>query len=125
MQLAQGQSSDLQLSLDRETARADDLQASLDAMVAATGLDPNTIGNQPMLEGSVLSTREANGTTYVVISIGKDQGVRIGYTFDVYSGSTYKGQIKVQTVNSSKSAATLELPGNADLAAGDRIATRI
>jgi len=125
MQLAQGQASDLSLALARETERADEAEAQLDAVVTHTGVDPATINNQPQLEGLVLSTETANDTTYVVINIGKQAGVKVGYTFDVYNGATYKGRIKVQTVNETKAAATLEVPGNGSLASGDRIATRL
>lgn len=125
MQLAQGEASDLALALARETERAEEAEAQLDALVTYTGVDPATINNQPQLEGLVLSTEKANDTTYVVINIGKNSGVKVGYTFDVYNGATYKGRIKVQTVNETKAAATLEVPGNGTLAAGDRIATRL
>jgi hypothetical protein len=125
MKTAERALGDSELALARETARGDEAEASLDALMQYTGIDPATINNQPQLEGIVLSTEEANGTTYVVINIGKKDGVKAGYTFDVYNGSAYKGRIKVQTVNESKSAATLEVPGTAALAQGDRIATRL
>ena len=125
MQLAQGQASDLSLALARETDRGNEAEAQLDAIVKYTGVDPATINSQPQLEGLVLSTETANDTTYVVINIGKQAGVKVGYTFDVYNGATYKGRIKVQTVNETKAAATLEVPGNGALASGDRIATRL
>lgn len=116
---------DSELALAREIARADEAESSLDALMQYTGVDPATINNQPQIEGLVLSTEVANGTTYVVINIGKKDGVKAGYTFDVYNGKAYKGRIKVQTVNESKSAATLEQKGTAALAQGDRIATRL
>lgn len=122
---AERSANDLQLALKRETARAEEAESQLGALIEYTGVDPSTINAQPQLEGLVLSTEDANGTTYVVINIGKKDGVKIGYTFDVYNGSAYKGRIKVQTVNESKSAATLEVKGTAGLAAGDRIATRL
>ncbi len=125
MKSAERKAGDLELALAREVARADDLDAKLDALMKHTGIDPATINNQPQIEGLVLSTEEANGTTYVVINIGKKDGVKAGYTFDVYDGKAYKGRIKVQTVNESKSAATLEQKGTAALAQGDRIATRL
>ena len=73
----------------------------------------------------MLSVDYVDGNAYVVINLGRKDGVQRGYSYDVYNGATYKGRIQVQTVNDSKSAATVSLAGTAQIAAGDRIVTRL
>ena len=36
----------------------------------------------------------------VTLSVGKDDGVKRGFTFDVFRGSQYKGRVTVQEVDS-------------------------
>ncbi len=122
--LATGEASDLRLKLARETERANQVEAQLATAVSLYGIDVNTIGAQPAMEGMVTSVAEAGGTTYVVINLGKNDSVQPGFTYDVFDGSTYKGRISVLTVNESKSAATVAM-FNAPIAAGDRVVTRL
>jgi DNA gyrase/topoisomerase IV subunit A len=123
--MAEGRSSDLALQLARSEERAAVAEAKLSTVVSLYKVDLQSIGAQPQMEGSVLSVDTVEGTTYVVINLGKHDSVQPGFTYDVYNGSTYKGQIYVQTVNESKSAATLEMAGNGMIAAGDRVTTRL
>ena len=122
--MATGEASDLRLKLARETERANQVEAQLATAVSLYGIDVNTIGAQPAMEGMVTSVAEAGGTTYVVINLGKNDSVQPSFTYDVFDGSTYKGRISVLTVNESKSAATVAM-FNAPIAAGDRVVTRL
>ena len=121
---ATGKSSDLTLELARETERANQAEAQLATVVSLYGIDMNSIGAQPAMEGMVTSVSSADGTTYVVINLGKNDKVQPGFTYDVFNGSVYKGRIFVHTVNESKSAATVDM-FNAPIAAGDRVVTRL
>ncbi|MDP7061872.1 MAG: hypothetical protein QF489_02940 [Planctomycetota bacterium] len=123
--MAEGRATDLALQLARSEERAAVAEAKLQTVVSLYKVDLQSIGAQPQMEGSVLSVDTVEGTTYVVINLGKHDSVQPGFTYDVYNGSTYKGQIYVQTVNESKSAATLEMAGNGMIAAGDRVKTRL
>ena len=40
----------------------------------------------------------------VVLNKGTKDGVKIGYVFDVYHGSTYKGQVRIQDVSEGMSS---------------------
>ena len=122
--LAQGKASDLSLELARETERASQAEAQLATVVSMYGIDMNSIGAQPAMEGMVTSVSSDDGTTYVVINLGKNDNVQPGFTYDVFNGSVYKGRIFVHTVNESKSAATVDM-FNAPIAAGDRVVTRL
>lgn len=123
--LADGRSNDLKNALAAMTRRAENAETERDTVVAATGIDADTYKNQPQLEGTVLSVEYVGKDAYVVIDLGSANKVQLGYTFDVFNGSTYKGKIRVETVNQSKSAASVTLAGTAPIAAGDRVATRL
>lgn len=123
--LAMGQVADLQVKLGQATKRAETAETERDIVVQATKVDPAMLGNQPYLEGSVLSVDYAGDNAYVVIDLGSKDELRMGFTFDVFNGSTYKGKIRVETINQSKAGASVMLKGSAPIAAGDRIATRL
>lgn len=123
--LAMGKVQDLQVQLAQITKRAEKAETERDTIVAATGADVATLGNQPMMEGTVLTVDYAANNTYIVIDLGKKDSVQVGFTYDVFSGSTYKGKIRVETVNQSKSGASVMLAGSAPIAAGDRVSTRL
>ncbi len=123
--LANGKAQDLQQQLMQTVARAEKAEQQRDAVVAVTKVDPNRLGLQPPLEGTVLSVDHAGSNTYIVVDLGSKDQVLKGYTFDVFNGSTFKGQIRIETVMQTKSGASVTLAGSAPIAAGDRIATRI
>jgi len=123
--MANGAATDLALKLERETERASAAEAKLATVVSLYKVDLNSIGAQPQMDGSVLSVDVVDNTTYVVINLGKKDSVQPGFTYDVYNGATYKGQIFVHSVNETKSAATVKLAGNAQVTAGDRVTTRL
>lgn len=123
--MANGLASDLELKLNREIERAGAAEAKLATVVSLYKVDLESIGAQPQMDGSVLSVDTVDSTTYVVINLGKRDSVQPGYTYDVFNGSVYKGRIYVHSVNESKSAATVDLAGNAMISAGDRVTTRL
>lgn len=123
--LADGRASDLQSALAAEKRRAEQAETERDTIQAVAGISADMYKNQPQLEGTVLSVEYVGKEAYVVIDLGKSSKVERGYTFDVFDGSTYKGRIRVETVNDSKSAGSVMLAGTAQIAAGDRVATRL
>lgn len=123
--MANGAATDLALKLERETERAGAAEAKLATVVSLYKVDLNQIGAQPQMDGSVLSVDTVDNTTYVVINLGKKDNVQPGFTYDVYNGATYKGRIFVHSVNETKSAATVDLAGNAMVTTGDRVTTRL
>ncbi|MHC4380912.1 MAG: hypothetical protein ACYSU1_07465 [Planctomycetota bacterium] len=123
--MANGRAHDLEVKLGREIERAGAAEAKLATVVSLYKVDLESIGAQPQMDGSVLSVDTVDSTTYVVINLGKRDSVQPGYTYDVFNGSVYKGRIYVHSVNESKSAATVDLAGNAMISAGDRVTTRL
>lgn len=123
--IATNQVEDLRRRWEDSQERARDLEAQLAAVVREYGVDLSNISPQPDLEGVVLNASYTGGAPVVLINLGKRQGVRPGHTFDVFAGGTYKGQVRVDVVNESNSAATISLPTQFQISKGDRVATRI
>lgn len=116
---------ELQIALGRANEAAASADAKLRAVAQTYKIDLNNLNDQPELAGRVTAVDGSHGTTVVVINIGKNDGVKPGHTFDVYAGGVYKGKIYVETVNASQSAATIQMAGEGDIAAGDAVVTRL
>lgn len=81
-------------------------------------------GVQKPIDGRVLEVDPSNNV--VVINVGKEQGVGLGYNFTVYRDSEYVGEIKVEQLQSdlagaSPVAGTLK----SEIRKGDNVTTRI
>ncbi len=123
--LAEAAAADLRLQLARTTDRAETAEASLAAAAKQYGFDQNAIGAQPMIDGVVLAASYDASPAIIQISVGKDQKVQPGFTFDVYNGSAYKGRIRVEVVNSTNSSCTIAMASGPQIERGDRITTRL
>ena len=123
--LTEGRASDLQNALAAMQRRAENAETEVKTLVAVHGTTADQYKNQPVMEGTVLSVEYLANAAYVVIDLGTANKVEVGYTYDVFNGSTYKGKIRIETVNQSKSAGSVMLAGTAPIAAGDRVATRL
>ena len=75
------------------------LQTSLDTLVANTGADPADFLPMPKIDGSVLGVETSVAPGLVAINAGSNQGVKRGFTFEVFDGGTYKGQVRVEFVH--------------------------
>lgn len=125
LRLSEMQMRDLQATLDRVSDERNQFEAQIAQAAREFNIDFSTMaGAQPDLEGVVLSS-SYSGTPIIMINLGRSQGVRPGYTFDVYNGRTFKGQIRVEVVNENNSAAVISLGSEHQINQGDRVATRI
>ena len=116
---------ELQIALGRANEEISSKEAVLAAVASTYKIDLNNLNDQPELAGRVTAVDGSHGTTVVVINLGKNDGVKPGHTFDVYAGGVYKGKIYVETVNASQSAATIQMAGAGEIAAGDAVVTRL
>ncbi len=85
--MANGRASDLELELARALDRAEQSEAQLGTVVALYDVDLASISAQPQMEGSVLSVDYVDGNAYVVINLGRKDGVQRGSSYDVYNGA--------------------------------------
>jgi hypothetical protein len=86
----------------------DNFSAMIEALNKAGVPVAQLIGNNvPAIEGKV-SDVAADGS-FVVLSVGENEGVKIGYTFDVYRGSDYIGRVVVNNVLPDSSTARVQM----------------
>jgi hypothetical protein len=83
--------------------------AAADLVLKQHGLDKNMPldGAPPMLHGKVLATSRDN---LVEISLGTDDGLRIGHTVEVFRGSKYLGRIEVMHATTDRAVGKI-IPG--------------
>jgi len=107
------------LSKDR-----DNLRAQMDAL-AKSGVDVAAIigNNVPPIEGKV----SAVGRGFVVLSVGENEGVKLGFPFDVYRGSDYIGRVVVDNVLPDSCTARIQIRnrGGLEFQAMDNATTRL
>jgi hypothetical protein len=80
------------------------------------------VSKSPILspEGKVLVVN--NDYNFIVINLGNKEGVEIGQLFSVYRGNKYIGDVKVEKVHDSMSAAGFVTPDIKDkVNEGDKV----
>ncbi len=89
----------------------------------ALGITADTLLQAPDTNGKVLAVA-ANGL--VEVSLGRDDGMREGFTLDVHRSGQYLGKLKVRSVRDDKSVAEI-LTGfqKGYIRAGDRVDTKL
>ena len=111
--------------LEKENAQLreqiDSLQKRVDALTAVDFVFDG-LGGPPSIDALVVSVDR--GLELVVLDKGKLDGVKVGYVFDLYHGSTYKGQVRVQDVLNSTCSAKI-LSEKSEIAAGDNATTQL
>lgn len=92
-------------------------------VLVANGLTQNDLTSHipPEVDGIVLRTRQ----NLIAISLGADDGVRDGHTFDIYRGDRFIGKAEVVQARNNMSAAKL-IPEylQAPVAEGDHVTTK-
>jgi len=124
---AEKQIRDLQVqvaSLDEELGRRDTL---IEAYAQVSGLTVGEVGGQvPTIEAAVLGVVTQNDLSLVHLNMGKNDGVKRGYTFLVYNNATLKGRARVEVVNDATSTAVMiDTVDGRSPAQGDRATTRL
>ena len=73
--------------------------------LAAHGLnkDDDVAGIPPRAEAVVTSVRQDGRTTFVTVSLGKDDGIRPGHQMNVFRGDRYVGRITIRSVEPNRS----------------------
>ena len=109
--------------IEDQLIRAKELLAKLEAS-GAINVSEAILGVQKPIDGRVLEVDPTNNV--VVISVGKDQGVGLGYSFTVYRADEYIGEIKVEQLQNDLAGAT-PVAGTlkSEIRKGDNVTTRI
>jgi predicted nucleic acid-binding Zn-ribbon protein len=111
-QLGAAETSIADLEKTRESMRkeATALQNQLDTLVSKTGVSLAEITAMPLIQGRVISTVDTPAPGLVAINKGKTDNVKPGYTFEIYNGGTYKGQVRVDYVHDTTCSAVIVRP---------------
>jgi hypothetical protein len=80
----------------------------------------------PLIEGRVLDVAMNVQPGLIAINQGSANGVERGFTFEVYDGKTYKGQVRVEYVHENVCSALIlrAVPGQ-KIKQGDSASTRL
>jgi predicted nucleic acid-binding Zn-ribbon protein len=117
-----------QLERDREGLRKEKsaLEAQLATVVEIYAVDLTKVKAMPALNGQILQVIDSIEPGLVSINLGTDDGVQRGFTFDVWAGNTYKGQVRVESVRANMCTALITRPvDGTKIAGGDKAATRL
>lgn len=82
------------------------------------------VSGQNDIEGKVVKVDYSLAPGLVALNVGSNAGVARGYTFEVFSGGTYKGTVKVETVHPDMCSALVTFQ-KSEIRAGDSAATRL
>ena len=117
--LADAQQTIADLQAERNQARPYMLQGGGDRLVR----DGDVPMDQPDHAGQVLSVD--SGANAVVISLGSDDGVELGFRYTVSRGSQYVAMIEITDVGAKESAGrSIESLQKTDIQLGDRVMSR-
>ena len=85
--------------------QVDTLDARLAVVVKATGAKLTDFVSPPPIEALVLDVKK--DLKLVILNKGKKDDVKVGYVFDIYRGSQYKGQVRIQDVQEGMSSGVI------------------
>jgi len=81
------------------------LDTRLAVITKKTGVNANEIFTPPQIEALVLDVKK--DLKLVILNKGKKDQVKVGFVFDIYRGSQYKGQVRIQDVQEGMSSALI------------------
>lgn len=99
-----------------------DLDTRMAKLVEMTGADTTGIIAPPKIEGYVLEVNR--DLKLVVINKGAKDQVKPGYTFSIYRGSQYKGQVRINSVQDGLASGIIEAE-KSPITKGDSAATTL
>ncbi len=116
----------LEKSLAQSKKDTASVQTKYDTLKGITGVAEGDVTAMPLIEAQVVKVDYTMKPGLVALNVGKIAGVTRGHTFEIYSGTTYKGQVKVETVTDDTCAALVVLAKDgAKMNAGDSASTRL
>ncbi|MEQ8762500.1 MAG: hypothetical protein RL885_01140 [Planctomycetota bacterium] len=109
-------------SLQEEKERLDNVIAAVNAV------NPNLIASlgpaAPKIDGKVTGVRDEFG--FVQLSVGSDDGVQPGFTFEIFRGRTYLAQVMVRDVQPDTAWAKITLKADGEsVRVGDDATTQL
>lgn len=110
-------------SLEKEKAS---IETQLATLVDMTNVKVSDIGAMPLIEGRVVEVNTAIKPGLVALNVGEANGVKRGFTFEIYDGKAYKGQVRVEFVHPNMcSGVIVRSVKDQTMRQGDGAATRL
>lgn len=102
------------------------LETSLATLQANTHASVSDFASVPDIQAGVLDVSFTPEPGIVSLNVGSNKNVKRGYTFEIYDGKTYKGQVRVEFVHPDMCSAVIvrKVPGQT-IHQGDSAATRL
>jgi DNA repair exonuclease SbcCD ATPase subunit len=104
------------------TEQIDNLNTRLEVITRTTGIAASSVMAQPAIEALVLDVKK--DLKLVIINKGKKDEVKVGYVFDIYRGSQYKGQVRINDVQEGMASGVILNEKNA-IGRGDSATTAL
>jgi len=126
LEAARNQIAALEVQVNDTNKKLADTTTALQVLEDVTGTDHSVIGKQPLIDGAVIMVSYEIEPGVVLINRGKADNVQRGYSFDIYSGSEYKGRVRVTNVHENSCSAVIEkLYEGRTISQGDSASTQI
>jgi cell shape-determining protein MreC len=84
-----------------------------------------SVADQPDVTAQVIRVDTSLKPGLVALNVGSNHGIKRGHEFEVYSGTTYKGKVKVEQVHPDMCSALITVAGSGQISAGDSASTRL
>jgi hypothetical protein len=118
------QAESLRQNLEEVNKQAAQEMSRMKMVLDRNGLTPDSLVAHipPKVDGIVL---DANDKDLIEISIGADDGLKVGHTLDVYRGNTYLGRIVIKKTNPDRAVGQVKKElQRGQIKRGDRVTTR-
>lgn len=94
------------------------------AMLKANGVDPESLLGPPPINGTVVRSDAA--LSFCIISVGKDDGVQVGFPFKIFRGPNFIGEGTVNEVFQDLASLRIRrLAPGAQVQANDQVTTQL
>jgi predicted nucleic acid-binding Zn-ribbon protein len=102
------------------------LDTQLATLVDVTGVNYRDIAGQQQIEADVLQAVYDVKPGLIALNKGSKDGVKRGYTFEIFNGRDYKGQARVENVREDMcTALILRVEDGQTIKSGDKASTRL
>jgi hypothetical protein len=104
-----------------------DQVSGMTSVMREQGLDPNTDPNAvvPRVDGMVSQVRKSGGDQLIEVTIGADDGLKVGNTVEVYRDNKYLGRVEILKTSPDRAVGRVDRRFQTGLIQeGDRVATR-
>jgi hypothetical protein len=118
------QAESVRKNLDEVNKQATFEMSKMKSVLNAHGLRADELVTQfpPLVEGRVI---DADGKDFIEISIGSDDGLKVGHSLDVYRGNQYLGRIVIKKTNPDRAVGQVKKElQRGQIKRGDRVTTK-